>query len=203
MNYLWLVGVGYLAGSIPWGLLIVRTLRGVDVRSYGSGRTGMTNVMRTAGRPAAVAALAADVGKGVGMVVVAKTLTPDAAIHAAVAGAVVVGHVWPVFAGFRGGRGIATGVGTAGMLDPLGAAIGFLMVFVPIVGVTRYVSLGSVLAVVAVVVVFTVKAAIGELPIPYLWYVLVVGGLIIWMHRDNIQRLRAGTERKLKSRTEE
>lgn len=197
MSYWWLIPLGYLAGSVPWGLLMVRVLHGVDVRSYGSGRTGVTNVMRVGGRWPALAVLLADAGKGIALVATAMALTADSWLHSLVAGSVIVGHVWPIFAGFRGGRGIATGVGTAGMLDPWAAAIG-LAVFLPVVAATRFVSLGSVLAVVTVVAAFGVRALLDQTPMPYLWYALCMGTLIVWMHRANIRRLMAHQEPRLR-----
>ncbi len=198
-EYWWLVPVAYIVGSAPWGLLIVRVVRGVDVREYGSGKTGVTNVFRTAGRRAAIAVLAADAGKGVGAVLLARELTSGEGVHAAVAAAVVVGHVWPVFAGFRGGRGIATGVGSAAALDPWILLVG-LGVFLPVVGLTRFVSLGSVLSVVGVVALFGVRAAVDQVPLEYLWYAVGTGSLIVLMHRDNIRRLLGGTEHRLGQR---
>ena len=196
MGFWWLVPLSYLAGSVPWGLVIVRVVKRVDVRDSGSGSTGTTNVLRTAGRTAAVVVLIADAGKGVAMVLLARALTENEAVHAAVAGAVIVGHIWPVFAGFRGGRGIATGMASAAGLDPWMALVGF-MVFLPTVYLTRYVSLGSVLGVLAVVITFGVLTALDIHPLPYLWYALVCGSLIIWMHRANIRRVFVGTERRI------
>ncbi len=191
-----LVLIAYLVGSVQWGLIVVRITRKVDVRTIGSGKTGVTNVFRIAGRPAAVLVLAADAGKGVAAVLLARLLTSNEEVHAAVAAAAVVGHVWPVFAGFRGGRGIAPGFGTAATLDPWMALVG-LAVFLPTVGITRFVSLGSVLCVIGVVLAFGVRASLDQLPMAYLWYALGTGSLIVWMHRDNVRRLLAGTERRL------
>ena len=198
-DYWWLVPLAYGAGSVQWGLLVVHALRGVDVRQHGSGKTGVTNVLRTAGRLPAAFVLLADAGKGVAMVLLARALSGDAWLHAVVALAVLVGHVWPVFARFRGGRGIAPGVGTAASLEPLMALVG-LAVFAPIVAVTRYVSLGSVLSAAVVAAAFGAMAAAGAAPLPYLWYALAGSALILWAHRDNLQRLLDGTERKLGER---
>jgi len=198
-TYWWLVPVAYVMGSIPWGLLIVRAARGIDVREYGSGKTGVTNVYRTAGRRAALVVLAADASKGTATVLLARALTSGEGVHAAVAAAVVIGHVWPIFAGFRGGRGIATGIGSAAALDPFALPIG-LVAFLPAVGLTRFVSFGSVLSVIAVVAMFGLKAATDQAPIEYLWYALGTGSLIVAMHRDNICRLLRGTEHRLGQR---
>ena len=138
-----LIPAAYLVGSLQWGLYVVRITRGVDIRAVGSGRTGTTNVLRTSGKAAALIVLAADFGKGAAITVIARIVSDDPIIHAAVASAVVFGHIWPVIAGFRGGRGVATGVGTATAVDPIAAAVGIAF-FVPFVAITRYVSLGSV-----------------------------------------------------------
>ena len=104
--------------------------------------------------------------------------------------------MFPVFAGFRGGRGVATGLGAAAALLPFVAVVG-LGVFAPVVALTRYVSLGSVLAVVGVVASYVAAAALGSIPLPHLWFALACGPLVVWMHRDNISRLLNGTERRL------
>lgn len=191
-----LIPTAYLAGSLPWGLIIVRRIRGVDVRRFGSGKTGVTNVLRTAGAAAAVTVLVADAGKGALMVGLTRLVSDSPWLHAAVASAVIVGHVWPVFAAFRGGRGIATGFGSAAVLAPWAALVG-IAVFLPVVGLSRYVSLGSVLSVVAVVAGFAMQAAGGTVPAPYVAYAVGCGALIIGMHRGNLVRLMRGTERRL------
>ena len=196
MSPWWLVPIAYLAGSIPWGLLIVRLVKRVDVRDYGSRKTGMTNVLRTAGKLPAILVLAADTGKGVGMVIAARVATDDAAVPAAVAGAVLAGHIWPIFAGFRGGRGIAPGMGASGGLEPWVVLIGVAL-FVPVVATTRYISLGSLAGVLAVVVSFAVMVATDTHPAVYLGYVGPGALLVFWMHRANIRRLLKGTERRL------
>ena len=138
-----LIPAAYLVGSLQWGLYVVRITRGVDIRAVGSGRTGSTNVLRTSGKAAALIVLTADFGKGAAITAIARIVSDDPIIHAAVASAVVFGHIWPALAGFRGGRGVATGVGTATAVDPIAAAVG-IACFVPSVALTRYVSLGSV-----------------------------------------------------------
>ncbi len=196
MSYWWIVILGYFVGSIPWGLLIIKFRLGIDVRRYGSGKTGMTNSLRVAGRSVAIAVLLADAGKAIFMVSLAKALSPEPWIHSAVASAVILGHIWPIFAGFKGGRGIAPGVGASGAVDIWAGAIG-LLVFLPIVAIGRIVSLGSVVSVGAVMLTFLFKTINGDAPIPYLLYSVVMGSIIIWMHRDNIRRLLSGSEPKL------
>ena len=201
MSPWWLVPLAYLAGSIPWGLLTVRVLKNVDVRDYGSRKTGMTNVLRTAGKGPAALVMAADTGKGVLMVVAVRVMTDDAAVHAAVAGAVLAGHIWPVFAGFRGGRGIAPGMGAAAALDPWSALAG-MGLFVPVVFTTRYVSLGSIIGVLTVFVFFVTAAAVKIHPAAYLAYVAPGTAVILWMHQDNMRRLLKGTERRVGKRAQ-
>ena len=194
-----LVPAAYLAGSVQWGLIVVRLTSRVDVRSLGSGKTGMTNVLRTSGKLAAIVVLIADAGKGLALVAAARLLTDDTWVHAVVGSAVIVGHVWPVFAGFRGGRGVATGVGAAVTLDPWAALFG-MSIFLPTVAITRYVSLGSVLSIFAVGATFVVRTAVFDAPLPYVWFSVGGGALILWMHRDNIRRLLAGSERRIGER---
>ena len=196
-----LVPAAYLLGSVQPGLLLVRLLLRRDVREVGSGKTGMTNVMRTAGKKAAALVFVLDVAKGVLPVLVAASVSSDAWLEAATATVVVVGHVFPVFAGFRGGRGVATGVGAASALLPWAGIAG--IVFVPVVLLTRYVSLGSVVGVGAVFAGFVVAMAAYELPTPHFVFALIIGPLIIGMHRDNIVRLLRGTERRIGQREEE
>jgi glycerol-3-phosphate acyltransferase PlsY len=191
-----LVAVAYLVGSLQWGLYVVHLTHGIDIRAEGSGRTGSTNVLRTAGKAAALVVLLADFGKGTAIVVLTRVISDDSLLHAAVATAVIFGHIWPILAGFRGGRGIATGLGSAAAIDPLSAAVG-LVVFGPLVGVSRYVSLGSVLGVLTVVATLSVRAAAFDLPVAYAAYGLVAGSTIVIAHRDNIKRVLRGTERRI------
>lgn len=197
-----LVPAAYLLGSVQPGLLLVRLLLRRDVREVGSGKTGMTNVMRTAGKKAAALVFVLDLAKGVLPVLVAASVSSDAWLEAATATVVVMGHVFPVFAGFRGGRGVATGVGAAAALLPWAGSAG-IVVFVPVVLLTRYVSLGSVLGVAAVFSGFVVAMVAYDLPTSHFVFALIIGPLIIGMHRDNIVRLLRGTERRIGQREEE
>ncbi len=197
-----LVPAAYLLGSVQPGLLLVRLVTRRDVRELGSGKTGMTNVMRAAGKKAAALVFVLDVAKGVLPVLVAAEVSGDAWLEAATAVAVVLGHVFPVFAGFRGGRGVATGLGTASALLPWAGVAG-IVVFVPAVLLTRYVSLGSIVGVATVFAGFVVAMVAYELPTPHIVYALITGPLIIGMHRDNIVRLLRGTERRIGQREEE
>lgn len=200
MDGWWLVPVAYLVGSIPWGIIAVRLARRTDVRSHGSGKTGVTNVLRAAGRGPALLTLMGDTGKGVVVVLAARLLSDNTTLHATVAGVAVAGHVWPLWAGFHGGRGIATGVGVVSALEPLAGLTG-IAVFAPVVALTRYVSLGSLCSMVGVVIFFGIAFAVGREPLPYFLFSLAIGALIVVMHRDNVQRLLTRTERRLGERT--
>jgi glycerol-3-phosphate acyltransferase PlsY len=195
--------LAYLLGSIPFGYLVVRVAGGGDVRETGSGGTGATNVTRRAGKWAGLLTLLLDALKGAAAVLVARWLLSDGVVAdwwvAACALAVVVGHVFPVWLGFRGGKGVATGLGVFVVLAPL-AVLCALVVFVAVVRATRYVSLGSIAAAALIplaVWLLGLRAA-GENRIPLLTAATLGGALIIFMHRANIGRLARGEENKLK-----
>ncbi len=195
-DYLVLITVGYLLGSIPVGLIAGWAFKRVDIRDFGSGRTGMTNVLRTIGVPAAAIVLALDMGKGAAAVLVARLLGDAHGPEVAAALAAVVGHNWPVSIGFKGGRGTAPGWGGLCVLSPLAGLIAAAVAF-PIVGATRYVSLGSIVGAVSGVGALVVIAATGHAPSEYIWFGAIAGTLVVIQHRDNIQRLLKGEERKL------
>jgi len=193
---------GYLLGSVPFGLLLGK-LYGVDVRKYGSGKTGATNVFRVLGAKAGVPAFIADVAKGAIPVIAARfVLGPRGEVAAAVA--VIVGHNWPVYLKFRGGRGVAPSLGgLAAMSWPVSLLAPFcLAVFAIVVAFSRYVSLGSMSAALSVLVMMIPLVALNRIELIYLTYGVLAPGLIVFQHRDNIARLIAGTERKLGERGE-
>lgn len=194
----------YLLGSIPFGYLIVRAKEGADVRETGSGGTGATNVTRRAGKKAGIITLLLDAAKGFAAVWVARFLL-GAGFEvnwwvAAAAVLAVVGHCFPVWLGFRGGKGVATGVGVFLGLSPAAVAIA-LLVFIFVVGWTRYVSLGSITATalfpLCVWLLSLYVKPRGALA-PLLSASIAGGAIIILMHRANIARLVAGTESKFK-----
>ena len=191
--------VAYLIGSIPFGYLIVRTMSGGDIRQTGSGGTGATNVSRRAGKAAGVLTLLLDALKGAAAVLIAQTVAGNDWIKAAAAIAVIVGHIFPVWLGFRGGKGVATGVGVFLVLAPI-ALLCAGIVFISIVFFTRYVSLGSITAA-ALIPLFVWLQNVFVEPVADLRPLLtaaVVGALLILVaHRGNIERLARGTESQI------
>lgn len=194
--------VGYLLGAIPFGLVMGRLTRGIDIREYGSHRTGATNALRTLGAGPAAIVFALDVGKGVAAVLIARFLLPadSASLHewaAAAAGvAAICGHNWSVFIRFTGGRGVATSTGALGAMAPWALLVmGPLVVL--IIWRSRYVSLGSVSGAVVSPIVVGLMAVAGWSNVQAFVYALIAGVLVTASHADNIGRLRAGTERKI------
>ena len=194
----------YLLGSIPFGYLIVRATEGGDVRESGSGGTGATNVSRRAGKLAGILTLLLDAAKGAFAVWLARFfLSPDMGINWCVAAAAIIavfGHCFPVWLGFRGGKGVATGVGVFLSLSPLALTCAAL-VFILVVWLTRYVSLGSITAAAAFPLCVLLLDFFGSAVAPrapVMSAALACAALIIFMHRANIGRLLNGTESKFK-----
>jgi glycerol-3-phosphate acyltransferase PlsY len=205
--------VGYLLGSIPFGLLLTRQHAKVDVRQYGSGKIGATNVLRTAGRKAAIMVAVLDLLKGVLAVVFAGLIVGkgylvvngiglgslSAQVLAALAA--IAGHNWSVFLKFRGGRGVATFFGGLVALCPPAAILGGEIIIIG-AGLTKYVSLGSIAGAVGSYAVLVPLYVMNRFPIEYLFYALAGTIIIFVMHRDNIARLISGKERKLGEKVE-
>ena len=191
--------IAYLIGSIPFGYLIVRTKEGGDIRQTGSGGTGATNVSRRAGKAAGVLTLLLDASKGVAAVFIAQNLSGSDWVKAAAAIAVIVGHIFPLWLGFRGGKGVATGVGVFLVLAPI-ALLCAGVIFVSIVFFTRYVSLGSIMAAALIPLLVWLQNVFVE-PVadlrPLLTAAVVGALLIIVAHRGNIERLARGTESQI------
>ncbi len=199
LQYAVVIALSYLLGSLSWGYMLLRWRMGVDVRGYGSGRTGMSNVLRTGGGKAAAAVLALDIGKGVLAVMLAREATGGASIaEVGAALAALVGHNWPVFLGFRGGRGILTALGGLSMMTPVPAAVATATFLVTAFG-SRYISLGSIIGVLAGAASLVGLALIGWYSETYMYFAGVAAAMIIWQHRDNIQRLLQGNERRIGS----
>lgn len=186
--------VAYLIGSIPTGVLLGR-LAGIDVRSAGSGNIGATNVARTAGRAPGVLTLVGDALKGALPVALARGADLGDTIVGMVAVAALCGHVFSIFLAFRGGKGVATGVGVLAALAP-GALPIPLAIFAGTMAFSRIVSLSSILA--------ALSAPVAVFAFPYpastVWAALVIALIILFRHQDNISRLLAGTERRFESK---
>ncbi len=195
-GYLAMIPIGYLIGSIPFGFLAGKLLANVDIREFGSGKIGMTNVLRTAGRRAAAGVLILDMSKGVAAVVIARLLFDSSGVEVAAALAVIFGHNWPVFIRFQGGRGTASGWGGLLILS-WPAGLFATLIGIPLIALTRYMSLGSVTATALGSLAIVVLALIGFEPGEYIWYGIIGGTLIVVRHRENILRLIRGTERKI------
>ena len=193
-----LVGA-YLVGAIPWSWLIVRWKTGQDIREIGSGNVGATNAMRAAGRGAGAVALLLDIGKGVAPVLVARALDAPPLVASCAAALAVLGHMYPVWLGFHGGgKGVATAAGALGALAPIPALLS-AVVFVVVTALFRYVSLGSIAALVAFPLLVMALASRGDAPrdTAFLVSSALVPALSVWKHRGNVRRLLAGTERRL------
>jgi glycerol-3-phosphate acyltransferase PlsY len=193
------VAIAYLAGSIPSGLWLGRALRGVDVRTLGSGNLGATNVYRSLGPPIGIATLLIDIAKGAlpawflpGSLGTAFPGGPEWC-RLSVGLAAIAGHVWTMFAGFKGGKGVATTVGVLLALSPLAFGV-FLGVFVVTLAITRFVSLGSVLGAIGFAIALAVAGR--GAPGPTLAFGVLVAALVIVRHRDNIGRLLRGEEHR-------
>ena len=192
----------YLLGAVPFGLLIARLVRRIDVREYGSGNTGASNVLRAAGLWPALAVLVLDMGKGVLAVILARIIDPSPSLEVAAALSVLIGHNWSVFLRFRGGKGSATGIGSFCAMSPLAGLI-MLAVGLPFIALFRYVSLGAIIGAVTAVASMLLLAILAPslpLGVPSLTYVLypAIGApLVLLKHRDNILRLLRGQERKV------
>ena len=193
MLALQVIAVAYLIGSIPFSFLVARAFGVHDVRRVGSGNVGATNVLRNAGKVAGALALLLDLGKGAAAAALAGRLAPgEAYLPAAAAFAAIVGHMYPVWLRFQGGKGVATGLGAFAPLAPK-AALGSLLVFGLVAGATRYVSLGSVaggLAMAALVVAFR-----GADPVAAAAAATAL--LVVFRHRSNLRRILGGTERRV------
>lgn len=222
MVYLATALMAYLIGSFPSGVVVVRIARGIDVRRVGSRRSGATNVFRTAGVGSAIVVFLLDVLKGAAAVWLGMWLggspalasrwqawaevptawpLPAGAASALWAGlvaglAAIAGHNWPVYVRFQGGRGVSTTLGTMIPLAPVVAGVGFL-VGISIIIVSRYASMGSLIGCLVLPSGLVLQSCFVPVPLATILYATLVAGVIIFQHRDNIARLRAGTERKL------
>jgi len=202
--FLLLISGAYLVGAVPWGLLIGKWIGGVDVRSTGSGNTGSSNVLRSAGAKPAILVLILDIAKGTVSVLVARALA-DATdltslqtsyLEVSAATAALVGHNWPIYLKFKGGKGVATGLGGALALFPIGGVVA-LIVAVSLMKITRYISLGSIIGVPLGGLSLVLFGFLGEFSAVYGIYGAAASIIIVGRHRANIVRLLAGTEARL------
>jgi acyl phosphate:glycerol-3-phosphate acyltransferase len=190
-----IVIVAYLIGSVPFALLLARRWGAADLRRIGSGNLGAANVLRASGVKAGVLVAVLDITKGAVSVMLAQRFTDHAAVPAAAGLAAIVGHIYPVWLRFRGGKGVATACGVFSVLTPF-AIPPVLGIFVVAVWLTKYISLGSMLASVALP---PIAYATGS-PAPAVAAALVASAIIVFRHRSNVVRLRTGTERRIGAR---
>lgn len=187
--------LAYFIGALPTGLILVRALRGEDIRKYGSGNIGAANVLRVAGPAVAAVVLLVDVLKGLMPVLLALRAGPAPWAVVAAGLAAIAGHNWSVFLGFRGGKGIATSFGVLAGLS-LPAALVAAAVWIVVVAITRFSSLGSLLAGVSVpIMLWRLRT-----PPEYVAFGIIASLFAIYRHRANIQRLVAGTELRVTDR---
>jgi glycerol-3-phosphate acyltransferase PlsY len=186
-----LVVLAYLLGSLSFGLLIARVHGGTDLRHSGSGNIGATNVVRTLGKTAGVLTLLGDGVKGLVAVLCAQVWGQAAMLPALAAVAAVLGHIFPLYHGFRGGKGMATALGVLLPTLPL-PLLGGLIVWLVVVATWRYVSAGSMLA----ALVVPLLAALWSYPIPLVLAAAVIALLVLYKHRENLSRLLQGRESK-------
>ena len=187
-----LVIAGYLLGSLSFALLLVRWRTGTDIRTEGSGNAGATNVLRAHGKALGLAVALLDVAKGSAAVLLVRLVTADPRYAAAAGFAAILGHVFPLYSGFRGGKGVATAVGAFLVLAPL-ATLACLSVFVALVAATRFVSLGSV---VAMVLLPPAAGLLSRAPLAVVVAAAATAVLVVLKHIENLKRLARGEERK-------
>ena len=196
MAVLFVLAVGYLLGSVQPGLLLGRLWRGVDVREYGSGKTGFTNTLRTIGIVPALLVVGLDIAKGVLPVLLGRLVFHDPLAAAMGGVGSVVGHIFPLLAGFRGGRGVATSFGAVFAMAPVPAVFAALTGFA-VLGATRYVSVMSMVCVPAGLLAMAYYVSRGWLVPEYLIFGVVVTVAVEVGHLGNLRRLLAGTEPKI------
>ena len=187
-----LLALGYLLGSMPNGYLAGRWLKGIDLRQYGSGSTGATNVLRNVGKAPALVVFLLDVGKGALAVLLAKSFGLNDWVQVLAGLAALAGHIWPVWLGWKGGKAVATGLGMfLGLAWPVGLACFGL--FMAVISISRIVSLSSVMAAIGLPVLMVLAGANGA----SISVSVVASVMVLWRHRSNIERLIAGTEPRI------
>ena len=192
MNLAFVLALAYLLGSVPFSFLVARFFGVPDVREVGSGNVGATNVMRSAGKAAGILAFALDASKGAIAALAAQRLASGPVLPPLAAAAAVLGHMFPVWLGFRGGKGVATGAGAFLPLAPLATAVA-ISAFVLTALATRYVSLGSVVGTLTLAAAAFLTGAHPALA----WSATVIGALVVFKHRANLERIVRGTESRV------
>ena len=183
---------GYLIGSIPFALVLARRWGTADLRTIGSGNLGAANVMRVSGVTPGVLVAVLDLAKGAASVALAQRVRPDGATAALAGFAAIMGHIYPVWLRFKGGKGVATACGVFSVLTPA-VVPPVLAIFLATVALTKYISLGSLLATIALP---PIAYAIGSPP-PTVFAAIAASVVIVIRHRSNLVRLRTGTERRI------
>jgi glycerol-3-phosphate acyltransferase PlsY len=186
-----LILLAYLLGSLSFGLLMARMYGGADLRRSGSGSIGATNVARTLGKTAGILTLLGDGAKGLVAVLLAQAWGQASILPAVVACAAVLGHMFPLYHGFRGGKGVATALGVLLPTLPL-PLLGGLLVWLVVMTIWRYVSVGSILA----ALVVPLLAVLWSYPWSLVLAAVLIALLVLYKHRDNVHRLRQGSEAK-------
>lgn len=191
MGNSWVIIAGYFIGSIPFSYIVGRLWAGIDIRQYGSGNVGMTNVWRNAGPAAGLLAFAGDYGKGVLGILLARHYGGDLLV--ALTGLMVmVGHSWPIFLGFKGGKLVATGVGVITAISPPVGII-TMLIWLAVAGLSRYVSFASIIAVAAIP--FLMLAY--HLELPFLVLGVFAAIFVVYKHIPNLRRILSGKEPKI------
>ena len=196
MDYIVILLSAYIIGSIPFGYIMTRLIKNVDIRHYGSGNIGATNVLRLLGWKAGLLVFLLDGAKGVAAVLLAGALSDHAALPLLAGLAVLLGHSFSLFLKFKGGKGAATGVGVLVGLSVWVTLI-VLLIAAAVIAITRYVSLASILGVLSVPLLFWLFGY----ETVYIYFGLLAALIIVWRHRANIARLLKGTEAKIGQRT--
>lgn len=192
------ITICYLLGSIPFGYIVGKMFKKIDIRELGSGNIGATNVFRMLGPSLASLVLIGDIGKGILSIYLVRFLNIDNLLISTIAGLVVIcGHDWSIFLGFKGGKGIATTFGVVFALNPT-ISILALIIWGVVLVTTRYVSLSSIFAVISIFI-FTI---LFKQPYEYIIFSAIILVLGIFNHKDNIKRLRSGNERKIGEKIE-
>ena len=201
--------LGYLVGSISFGLLIGKLVKGIDIRNFGSGSSGATNVARVCGPIWGIVALTLDMGKAaIPVAITVYVLETPNWSHSLTGLAAIVGHSWPLFTNFKGGKGIASGLAALIVLSPW-SGLAAILAAAPLIGVTKYVSLGSIIgstvggsSITALAILNNVGIeGVPNIPLIYIPYGLIGSSITIILHRENIKRLINGNESKLGEKT--